>query len=168
MLGTGILGSLLNQNLLKFAIFYEIFPYFLSFCEFNDHYWPTKLFVFEMGYRFKIFKISVFLFTNNARKLKVAESDQATTSLTKPWLATDEASRSFESNSPDVSRLCFLKREFFELYLKAYPAMFHFVRQIFHFSICLFFDILREMFNFRFVSLFSRCTESAFKQHLKK
>ena len=29
-----------------------------------------------------------------ARKLKVAESNQAKASLTKPWLATDEAKRS--------------------------------------------------------------------------
>ena len=30
------------------------------------------------------------LFTNKARKLKVAESNQAKGSLTKQWLATDE------------------------------------------------------------------------------
>ena len=33
-------------------------------------------------------------FTNKARKLKVAESNQAKASLTKQWLATDEANRS--------------------------------------------------------------------------
>ena len=43
----------------------------------------------------QLFKISVFnLFTNEARKLKVAESNQAKASLTIPWLATDEANRS--------------------------------------------------------------------------
>ena len=42
-----------------------------------------------------------------ARKLKVVESNQAKASLAKPWLPTDEAKRSFVSNSPDVSRLCF-------------------------------------------------------------
>ena len=46
------------------------------------------------------------LFTNTTRKLKVAQSNQAKASLTKPWLATDEANWSFESNSPDVNRLC--------------------------------------------------------------
>ena len=46
------------------------------------------------------------LFTNKARK-QVAESNQSKAGLTKPWLATDEADRSsFESDSPDVSRLC--------------------------------------------------------------
>ena len=34
------------------------------------------------------------LFTNKARKLKVAESNQAEASPTKPWLAADEANRS--------------------------------------------------------------------------
>ena len=44
----------------------------------------------------QIFKLSLFfvLFTNKARKLKVEESDQAKVSITKPWLATDEANRS--------------------------------------------------------------------------
>ena len=57
----------------------------------------------------QIFK-AVFLFdlfTNRARKLKFAASNQANASLTKPWLATDEANLSFESNSPDLSRLFF-------------------------------------------------------------
>ena len=46
------------------------------------------------------------LFTNKARKLKVAESNQSKASLTKPWLATDEADlSSFETDSPEVSRL---------------------------------------------------------------
>ena len=44
------------------------------------------------------FKISVFflfdLFTNKARKLKVAKSNHAKASLTKLWLTTDEANRS--------------------------------------------------------------------------
>ena len=31
------------------------------------------------------------LFTNKARKLKVAELNQAKASLNNPWLATDEA-----------------------------------------------------------------------------
>ena len=35
-----------------------------------------------------------YLFTNKARKLKGAESNQAKASLTKPWLAADEANRS--------------------------------------------------------------------------
>ena len=34
------------------------------------------------------------LFTNKARKLKVAESNQAKAGFTKPWLVTDEANRS--------------------------------------------------------------------------
>ena len=44
----------------------------------------------------QIFKISVLfdLFTNKARKLKAAESNQASASLNKPWLATDKAKRS--------------------------------------------------------------------------
>ena len=33
--------------------------------------------------------------------------NEAKASLTKTWLATDKASWSFESNSPDVSRLCY-------------------------------------------------------------
>ena len=45
---------------------------------------------------------SFSLFTNKARKLKFAESNQAKAGLTKLWLATD-ACRSFASNSPDVS-----------------------------------------------------------------
>ena len=36
--------------------------------------------------------------------------NQAKARLTKPWLASDEARRSLESNSPDVGRLCFLIR----------------------------------------------------------
>ena len=35
-----------------------------------------------------------YLFTNKARKLKFAESNEAKASLTKPWLASDEANRS--------------------------------------------------------------------------
>ena len=52
------------------------------------------------------------LFTNKARQLKVAESNQAKASLSKPLLAADEANcrRSVESNSPDVSRLCLIFR----------------------------------------------------------
>ena len=51
------------------------------------------------------------LFTNKARKLKVTQSNQAKASLTKPWLATDEANRQlFESVSPDVNRLCLFVR----------------------------------------------------------
>ena len=34
------------------------------------------------------------LFTNKARKLQVAQSNQAKASLIKPWLAADEANRS--------------------------------------------------------------------------
>ena len=59
-LKTGILDTLLRQwsgfedinilnlskILLKFAIVFKMFEYFLSFSEFNDHYWPTKLFRF--------------------------------------------------------------------------------------------------------------------------
>ena len=44
--------------------------------------------------KLQIFKISVDLFTNKARKLKIAESNQAKASLTEPWLATDEDNRS--------------------------------------------------------------------------
>ena len=44
----------------------------------------------------QIFKISFLFdsFTNKARKLRVAESNQDKASLSKPWLATDEANRS--------------------------------------------------------------------------
>ena len=38
-----ILKLELQQDLLKFAIVFEIFDYFCSFLEFNDHYWPTRL-----------------------------------------------------------------------------------------------------------------------------
>ena len=54
-------------------------------------------FYFKFCNILQIFKISVFLsdlFTNKARKLKDAESNLAIVSLTKPWLATDEANRS--------------------------------------------------------------------------
>ena len=53
-----------------------------------------------MGYFEKLVKflkfsfVFDFFFTNKARKLKVAESDQAKASLTEPWLVTDEANRS--------------------------------------------------------------------------
>ena len=55
--------------------------------------WET----FKVCNIFQIFKLSVFLldlFINKARKLKVAESNQAKASLTEKWLATDKANRS--------------------------------------------------------------------------
>ena len=43
---------------------------------------------------FKFLKYQFYLFTNKARKLKAAESNQAKDSITKLWLATDKANRS--------------------------------------------------------------------------
>ena len=41
----------LSKILLKFAIVFKFFKCLLSFSEFNDQYWPTKLFqVLQMGY----------------------------------------------------------------------------------------------------------------------
>ena len=42
---------------------------------------------------FQIISSLFDLFTNQARKLKFAESNQAKARLTKPWLATDKANR---------------------------------------------------------------------------
>ena len=59
------------------------------------------IFAAKTGCFFKIrnilqfFKTLVFdLFTNKARNLKVAESNKAKASLTKPWLAINKANRS--------------------------------------------------------------------------
>ena len=75
-----------GKILLKFAIVSNIFQYFLSFSEFNDHYWPTKLLkswswvtfetknCFELFFTAKLFLILPFsaflydLFINKARK----------------------------------------------------------------------------------------------------
>ena len=58
----------------------------------------SGIFSIEVCNVLQIFKISFFflfdLFTNKARKLNVAQSNQAKANLTKPWLATDEANRS--------------------------------------------------------------------------
>ena len=73
---------------------------YLSFSEFNDPYLnfftaKSESLSFKFCNILQIYKIPVFdLFTKKARKLKVAESNQAKASLTKPWLATDEANRS--------------------------------------------------------------------------
>ena len=64
--------------------------------------------LFEFCNIWQIFKISVFCFIYLLKRLenKVAEPNQVKASLTKPWLANDDANRSpfFESNLPDVSR----------------------------------------------------------------
>ena len=80
--------------MLKFAIVFKI-RHFLSFSEFNEHYWPTKFFKsrrwvslqnfrekngFEFFYCeaqniFLPFSVFCDLFTNNARKLEAAESN---------------------------------------------------------------------------------------------
>ena len=79
----------------EFAIVSKIFQY-LSFSEFNDHYWPTKLFLsrrwvtwqnfryknsFELFFTAKLktfvfnFAVLIFfmIFFNKSRKLEVAE-----------------------------------------------------------------------------------------------
>ena len=75
-------------------------------------FWQNLLF-------FKFFWKFLFLGFFNLKGQRISSSDpgaifpapllEAKASLTKLWLATDKAnrSRSFESNSPDVSLLCF-------------------------------------------------------------
>ena len=58
-----------------------------SFEHFHCEIWKPFFQILQISFLFD-------LFTNKAIKLKVAESNQAKASLSKPWLATDEANHS--------------------------------------------------------------------------
>ena len=115
-----LISQFLVRFWLQICDCFQNFWIFLSFSEFNDHYLPTKHFksctwensrdkkqfwtfwlrnleAFLLNSAiFCTFSKNQFLFgllTNKAIKLKVAESNQAKASLTKPCLATDEATR---------------------------------------------------------------------------
>ena len=108
--------------LLKFAIVFKIFKYFCIFLSltivtdqqnfssladgllditpetkkirtFSLQNLESFLLKFAIFGKFLKIRFLFDLFTNKARKLKVAESNQANASLTKPWLATFEANR---------------------------------------------------------------------------
>ena len=110
--------------LMKFAIVFKIFAYFFclslmiitgqwSFSRFADEFFDITpeakkkfdfllqnleaiILNFACNCKFSKYQFFIWLitFTNKARKLKVAEWNQAKASLSKPWRSTDEANRS--------------------------------------------------------------------------